>query len=425
MIRGLLLAAALLLALPALAAAQANPTPPAVTTNAATNITRVAATITGTVDPNGAATTYEIQYGTSTSYGLRSATRDAGGGTAPVAISVPLTGLTANTTYHYRLVATNAAGVRNSANRSLRTQSGLRPVVTIGPTGPIAARAATITGTVNPRGSATRYYFEYGKGTRVDQRTANVAAGEANAPVAAAATLPLAPSTKYSYRLVAVNPFGTARSAKRTLTTPVECDTRYASKLSIARATPTGSAIDVFAPITSRASGRALIDYHAAGQHTRFSVAVNAAGRRIRFRRSVTSAQARLGTGILTVAYGGDGDTRAQTVRLRAAANKARLDLSRPQLVNGRIQAAGSIDSRARGVVRLQLSYQLGCASRLLELRGVIADGRWSIDEALSPPVLAEIAARIGAVHSYALFTGYLPARMRGELRAFQVLGDP
>ena len=82
MIRGLLLAAALLLGLPAAAAAQ-NPTPPVVTTAAATSLAQNAATIPGTVDPNGAATTYEIRYGTSTSYGLRSTQRSAAAAAIP------------------------------------------------------------------------------------------------------------------------------------------------------------------------------------------------------------------------------------------------------------------------------------------------------------------------------------------------------
>ena len=422
----LVLAAAILLVLPSTAAGQAtNPAPPAVTAAAASAVTTTGATITGTVDPNGAATTYAIQYGTTTAYGLTTAARNAGSGTAPVTISVPLAGLTPNTTYDYRLTATNAAGTRNSANRSFRTKAALPPVATIGGAAPVTARAATVTGAVNPRGRPTTYRFEYGKDTKLNLRTAVVNAGAGTAAVPVAATLTVLPSTKYSYRLVATNAAGTVRSAKRTFNTPAECAVLNPSKLSIARASTAGGVIDVLAPITSRASGRPTIDYHAAGTHTRFTVAIDSAAGRVRFRRSVTSAQARLGTGILTIEYGGDGDTRAQTVRLRAATGKARLDLARPQIVNGRIQAAGTISSRARGSVRLQLSYQHGCQNRVLELRGTIADGRWRIDEPLSPQTLAEMVSRVGAVHSYTLFTGYLPARMRGEMRAFQVLGNP
>ena len=395
-------------------------------TAAASGISANGATVTGTVDPNGAATTYEIQYGTTTSYGLRSTTRNAGAGTAPVAVSVPLGGLTPNTVYHFRLVARNAAGVTNSGDRAFRTLAALPPVVSTGPAGPLAARGAVITGTVNPRGRPTNYRFDFGEGTRLNRRTVNVAAGAGTVGVPAAATLTgLLPNTTYSFRVLATNSAGTTRGARRTFRTLGECAVLYPSKLSIARASTAGGVIDVFAPITTRASGGAAVDYHAAGQRTSFGAAIDSAAGRIRFRRSVTSAQARLGTGILTITYPGDGDTRAQTVRLRAAANKARLDLARPQIVNGRIQASGTISSAARGSVRLQLSYQFGCDNRVLELRGTIAGGRWSIDEPLSPQALTELASRVGAVHSYTLFTGYLPARIRGEMRAFQVLGDP
>ncbi len=423
-----LLAAAtiLLLLLPACALAQSNPSPPGVVTNAASSITTNAATVTGRVDPNGAATSYQIQYGTTASYGLTSASLNAGSGANAVAFSVRLAKLTQNTTYHFRVVATNAAGTSRSGDRSFRTKSTQKPAVTLAAAGPIAPRAATVTATVNPRGAATRYRFEYGQGTKTNLHTAYVAAGDGNAKLAVAAVLPnLAPDTKYSFRIMATSAAGTVRSGRRTFRTPVECTRRYPSKLSIARASTPGSLIDVLAPITSRASGRATIDYHAARQHTRFTVGINGAAGWIRFRRSVTAAQARLGTGILTIAYPGDGDTRPQTVRLRAARNKARLDLARPQIVNGRVVAAGSISDDARGVVRLQLSYQVNCVTRLLQFTGAISGGRWTIDAPLSAQALAEIAVRSGAVHSYTLFTGYLPERMRGEMRAFQVLGDP
>ena len=57
------------------------------------------------------ATTYRFEYGTSSSYGLQTAEVDAGSGTGAVDASANLTGLTSDTTYHYRVVATNAAGV--------------------------------------------------------------------------------------------------------------------------------------------------------------------------------------------------------------------------------------------------------------------------------------------------------------------------
>ena len=427
MSRLLLHLAALALAMQIAAPASAqttNPSPPGVTTSAATNVTRTTAAIPARVDPNGAATTYHVQYGTTDSYGLRTASANAGAGSEPVAVTVALAGLTPNTTYHYRLVATNAAGISRSANRTLRTAAPPRPVVTIGGAGSLQPNTVTVTGSVNPRGAATRYRFEYGRGTRLNRRTAMTPVGAGSAPVPVSATLDVSPGRTYSYRLVATNSAGTARSARRTFVSPAACVTRHSSKLSLARATPTSSAIDVLAPITRRASGRASVEYHAAQQRTRFTVPINSSAGWIRFRRSVTSAQARLGTGILTLRYPGDADTRPQTVRLRAAANKARLDLTRPQIVNGNIVAAGTVSGEARGVVRLQLEYQVNCVIRVLHFRGTISGGRWIVNEPLGPQTLNEIAARTGVVHSYTLFTGYLPARMRGEMRAFQVLGD-
>ncbi|MDP8909152.1 MAG: hypothetical protein M3N47_08560 [Chloroflexota bacterium] len=144
---------------------------------------------------------------------------------------------------------------------------------------------------------------------------------------------------------------------------------------------------------------------------------------RVRFLKPIPKAQAELGTGIVTITYPGDADTRPQEVRLRAPSQKASLDLDRPRIVNGRVTAQGTISDRARGVVRLQLQYVSGGKTTTVKLRGQIRNGRWSIDERLSQQVLEGIAQRTGTVHSYILFTGYLPRRIRGEMQSFQVLG--
>lgn len=181
--------------------------------------------------------------------------------------------------------------------------------------------------------------------------------------------------------------------------------------------------LDVLAPITARASGTVRVELHAAGIRHRFTAPIDSINGRIRFRRRIPRAQAELGTGILTITYLGDADTRPQTVRLRAASQPARLALSRPRIVDGRLTASGRITSRARGVVRLQLQFDHRGETRLLRFRGKITGGRWKIDEKLPDLVRTAIAERTGTVHSYTLFTGYLARRVRGEMRSFQVLG--
>jgi hypothetical protein len=182
--------------------------------------------------------------------------------------------------------------------------------------------------------------------------------------------------------------------------------------------------LNVLAPITGRASGEVEVEFFAAQRRFEFTEDVDAENRRIRFDRRIPAEQADLGTGIMTITYRGDVDTRPQEVRLRAASQPADLELDRPVIEGDRLKAEGTISRRARGIVRLQLQYVVDGETETVELRGRIDDGRWEIDEALSEEVRDGIARRTGTVHSYTLFTGYFERRIRGEMQSFQVLGD-
>jgi hypothetical protein len=105
------------------------PSAPAVTTSAASGVTGTAATLNGTVNPEGAATTYQFQYGTSTSYGsvTPASPASAGSGRSAVGESAGLSGLSASTTYDYRLVATNATGTTNGSNQTFTTPAASPP----------------------------------------------------------------------------------------------------------------------------------------------------------------------------------------------------------------------------------------------------------------------------------------------------------
>ena len=95
---------------------------PQAITGAATAITQSSATLGGSVDPQGAsvATSYHFDYGPSTAYGQSSSTASTLG--ADGNIQAGLTGLSPGTTYHYRLVASNATGMSVGDDQQFTTQ---------------------------------------------------------------------------------------------------------------------------------------------------------------------------------------------------------------------------------------------------------------------------------------------------------------
>jgi hypothetical protein len=194
---------------------------PVATTGGASSVTTSGATVNGTVNPQGSDTTYYFEYGTDTSYGTTTTSGSAGAGTTTQSVSADLTGLTASTTYHYRLVATNASGTAYGSDATFTTLAGAAPpVVTTGGSSSVTSAGATVNGTVNPQASDTSYYFEYGPTTGYGTSTTPVSAGAgATAQNVSAALTGLAGSTTYHYRLVATNANGTTFGSDATFTT--------------------------------------------------------------------------------------------------------------------------------------------------------------------------------------------------------------
>ena len=185
----------------------------------------------------------------------------------------------------------------------------------------------------------------------------------------------------------------------------------------------------ILAPISTLASGTAQIELLGGGRVTEFSAPVDSERGRIRATRGIDEAQARTSTAILTIRYPGDEDTRAQTLRLRAALRAANLSSKRPTISpSGQLDVAGAISRLARGMVRVQLEWvngsdgSIGVLERQAKV-GARAPGRWGVRSQLPPNVLKQIANRCSSLQSYVLFTGYQRLLMRGEMRAFQVLG--
>ncbi|HWH09792.1 MAG TPA: hypothetical protein VG165_01585 [Solirubrobacteraceae bacterium] len=621
------------------ASASALGLPPVVTTGTATAPTQTATTLSGTVTPVGLATTYQFDYGTTTSYGMSTTPTSAGSGIAAVPVTANLTGLTPATTYHFRLEATNTSSATPTDGLDGTFTTAGSPVVVTGAATGVTGTTATLGGTVNPSGIAATYVFQYGTTAAYGQQTAAQAAGAGTTAMTASAALTgLAPGTTYHYRLAATNAYTTVPGADATFVTPgaagasklsvavnpaggntdlsstltigtdaagtpggaatsitqaissqfanqlasfgtcatsafenvggptsAACTDRssilgtgtivthpqtgtdvasdqgfivktaantvvfwwhtpalgatpasfgaapgtvsqttgtygpivtydlsglpagtrlksltldyqasavngkapfaastcvggswafetgilYAggvtpelptatvpcgvaappqpAKLQVSRATISKSArtIDILAPITHRATGSVKLDLFAAGQHYDWTAAIDSADGRIRTTHSIPVAQADKGTGILTITYAGNAATRPQVVRLRAADVPANLDASRPTYAAGVLHDQGTISSLARGIVRVQLQYFSGGTTTTLEFHAPISNGTWSLNTTLTAAQQTAIAARSGTLHSYILFTGYLPQRMRGEMNSYQVLGAP
>lgn len=112
------------------------------------------------------------------------------------------------------------AGVLASAMLPASAQAALPPAVTTGPAESVSFSSATITGTINPRGSDTTYYFQYGPTKAYGLQTGAADAGAGTHPVKVAMTIGgLQPITPYHYRLVAVNGAGAKEGADRSLLT--------------------------------------------------------------------------------------------------------------------------------------------------------------------------------------------------------------
>jgi hypothetical protein len=141
------------------AGATAAPARPTVTTGPAANVAQSTATLTGSVNPNEAETRYFFEYGTTRTYGTRVPDPPAsvGKGDRRVAVTADIAGLAPATTYHYRIVARNAKGVRRGADRTFRTQRQPLGLSLTASSNPVLPGGETsIVGTLSGTGNAER-----------------------------------------------------------------------------------------------------------------------------------------------------------------------------------------------------------------------------------------------------------------------------
>jgi alpha-tubulin suppressor-like RCC1 family protein len=129
---------------------------PVVTTLAATGVTSTEATLNGTVNPGGFATTAQFQWGATTNYGSVTALQAVGSGSTSVAVTASLSGLSAYSVYHYRLLGTNSAGIAYGADRVF-TNSGVAPVIATASPLPAAAAGSAYSQALSASSGLTPY----------------------------------------------------------------------------------------------------------------------------------------------------------------------------------------------------------------------------------------------------------------------------
>src|SRR5262249_56232435 len=101
--------------------------PPTKKPNPAGAITQTTATLNAMVNPNGnEVSSCTFEYGTTTAYGKTAPCTPApGAGSSSVAVSAAISGLSANTTYHFRISATNGSGTATGRDGESTPKAGV------------------------------------------------------------------------------------------------------------------------------------------------------------------------------------------------------------------------------------------------------------------------------------------------------------
>jgi hypothetical protein len=186
------------------------------------------------INPEENITKYRIEYGTTTSYGASAPVPDGeiAASFEDRNMSVELSGLSVQTTYHYRAVASNHCNPAEPAQECIvdgpdQTFTTLPPAfVDSESVSDVSATGATLEAVINPLGSDTTYHFQYGPTTAcggaecsIPLPDADAGSGKGDTTVSPQHLQGLQPATLYHYHVVANNALGTVEGEDHTFTT--------------------------------------------------------------------------------------------------------------------------------------------------------------------------------------------------------------
>ena len=111
--------------LPVLEVFLVSPGAPYIFSQSLSALDSTSASLNAALNPNGFATTWQIELGTTTAYGLTSATQSLAVETANVNTGINVAGLAPGTAYHFRVVAQNGSGTSAGADQTFTTAAFL------------------------------------------------------------------------------------------------------------------------------------------------------------------------------------------------------------------------------------------------------------------------------------------------------------
>jgi hypothetical protein len=201
----------------------ATPMAPYVISETATGVASTAATLQATILPQYGDTHYTFEYGPTTAYGTQVPPppgNDIGESDSEQSASFAITGLQANATYHFRVVATNPFGTTDGQDETFTTSPAIK-IDSMSATG-VTATAVNLSAKINAEGLTAHYRFEYGTTTAygnaapIPDGALNAAEGDQSVAVHLG---DLQPNTKYYFRLVVVDSLTTEVASPKSFTT--------------------------------------------------------------------------------------------------------------------------------------------------------------------------------------------------------------
>jgi hypothetical protein len=180
----------------------------AATTGPATNVTASTATLHGTL---GDATTAYFQWGTTSDYGERTANKPVTDGKVQDMVA----GLTADTTYHYRVVPVDGS---DTPGQDMTFHTAGPPAVSNQLVSDVTASQATVSATIDTKGLSTSYRIQWGTSTGYGRFT-DVETADSGTATTRVTLTGLQPNRTYHWRTRASNAAGTTLGADRTFRT--------------------------------------------------------------------------------------------------------------------------------------------------------------------------------------------------------------